>query len=291
MKKFSQVKQDPKWSHVRRLLDDENPIVQKAIAKELTRSPKEGVAFLEQVIREPDHLLAKHAHNLLSELGWVDGVAGFLRFIDSQRYELESGWFLLDRTVYPTFDVSSSTLFLDSLADRARELLLPPHTPKEMCSVLNRVLFHEFGFRGARKDFADPQNSFLHRVLERRRGLPITLSVVYILVARRIGFEIDPIGLPGRFMVGCFSETKPFYIDVWSGGKFLEIEQMADFLDDSSIEDSGSLLLPVTVAETLTRGCRNLVQQYGKQGDADNARLFNKFVLEFENVQQREANA
>ena len=138
---------------------------------------------------------------------------------------------------------------------------------------------------------ADPQNSFLHRVLERRRGLPITLSVVYILVARRIGFEIDPIGLPGRFMVGCFSETKPFYIDVWSGGKFLEIEQMADFLDDSSIEDSGSLLLPVTVAETLTRGCRNLVQQYGKQGDADNARLFNKFVLEFENVQQREANA
>ena len=291
MKKFSQVKQDPKWSYVRRLLDDDNPIVQKAIAKELTHSPKEGVAFLEQVIREPDHLLAKHAHNLLSELGWVDGVAGFLRFIDSQRYELESGWFLLDRTVSPTFDVSSSTLFLDSLADRARELLLPPHTPKEMCSVLNRVLFHEFGFRGARKDFADPQNSFLHRVLERRRGLPITLSVVYILVARRIGFEIDPIGLPGRFMVGCFSETKPFYIDVWSGGKFLEIEQMADFLDDSSIEDSGSLLLPVTVAETLTRGCRNLVQQYGKQGDADNARLFNKFVLEFENVQQREASA
>ena len=174
---------------------------------------------------------------------------------------------------------------------RARELLLPPHTPKEMCSVLNRVLFHEFGFRGARKDFADPQNSFLHRVLERRRGLPITLSVVYILVARRIGFEIDPIGLPGRFMVGCFSETKPFYIDVWSGGKFLEIEQMADFLDDSSIEDSGSLLLPVTIAETLTRGCRNLVHQYGKQGDADNARLFNKFVLEFENVQQREASA
>mgnify|MGYP001197374787 FL=1 len=160
-----------------------------------------------------------------------------------------------------------------------------------MCSVLNRVLFHEFGFRGARKDFADPQNSFLHRVLERRRGLPITLSVVYILVARRIGFELEPIGLPGRFMVGCFSETKPFYIDVWSGGKFLEIEQMADFLDDFSIEDSGSLLLPVTVAETLTRGCRNLVQQYGKLGDGDSARLFNKFVLEFENIQQREANA
>ena len=66
---------------------------------------------------------------------------------------------------------------------------------------------------------------------------------------------------------------------------------MADFLNDASIEDSGSFLLPVTVGETLTRGCRNLVQQYGKMGDEDNAHLFNKFVLEFEKVQQREANA
>ena len=291
MNKGSQLKRHSQWSHFRRLLDDESPIVREAITRELTRCPEDGIQFLEQVIKEPDHLLAKHAHDLLAELGWVDGVEGFLKFINSQRYELESGWFLLDRTVSPTFDIASSTLFLDSLADRVRELLLPPHSSKEICSVLNRVLFHEFGFRGARKDFSDPQNSFLHLVLDRRRGLPITLSVVYILVARRIGLELDPIALPGRFMVGCFSETKPFYIDVWSGGKFLEIEQMADFLNDASIEDSGSFLLPVTVGETLTRGCRNLVQQYGKMGDEDNAHLFNKFVLEFEKVQQREANA
>ena len=114
MKKCSQVKQDSKWSHVRRLLDDENPIVRKALMEELIRSPQVGLAFLEQVIREPDHLLAKHAHNLLSELGWVDGVEGFLQFINSQRYELESGWFLLDRTMSPTFDISSSKKSLKS---------------------------------------------------------------------------------------------------------------------------------------------------------------------------------
>ena len=291
MSKCFQSKKEAKWNHIYRLLDDESPIVRKALMKELSRSPEGGVRFLEQVVREPDHLLAKHAHNLLSELGWIDGVKGFLQFINSQRYELESGWFLLDRTILPTFDVSSSTIFLDRLADRVRELLLPPHNGKQVCSVINRVLFHEFGFRGARKDFYDPQNSFLHRVLERRRGLPITLSVVYILVARRIGLELDPIGLPGRFMVGCFSEKKPFYIDVWSGGKFLEIEQMADFLQDASIENSGSFLLPVTVAETLIRGCRNLVQQYAKNGDRESSRLFIKFISEFERVQQREANA
>ena len=82
--------------------------------------------------------------------------------------------------------------------------------PLEICSVMNRVLFHEYGFRGAGKDFENPQNSFLHRVLERRKGLPITLSVIYILIARRLGFDLEPIGLPGRFMVGCFSDERPF---------------------------------------------------------------------------------
>ena len=66
---------------------------------------------------------------------------------------------------------------------------------------------------------------------------------------------------------------------------------MEDFLDDYSIENSGSYLLPVTVAETLTRGCRNLVQQYAKLGDEENSILFQNFVNEFERVHQREANA
>lgn len=291
MNKGLKEKNDTSWNQVRRLLDDESPVVRKGLVDHLKQYPNEGIRFLEQVMREPDNLVAKHAHSLLVQLGWVDGVGDFLTFIRSLRYELESGWFLLDRTIFPGLDISSSTLFLDRLADRARELLLPPHSSKEICAVLNRVLFHEFNFRAASKDFSDPQNSFLHCVLERRRGLPITLSMVYLLVARRIGLELEPIGLPGRFMVGCFSDNKPFYIDAWSGGKFLEIEQMEDFLDDSSIENSGSYLLPVTVAETLTRGCRNLVQQYAKLGDEENSILFQNFVNEFERVHQREANA
>ena len=291
MNKRKESENEKKWDQVRRLLDDENPVVRKGLLEQFNRFPDEGVRFLEQLIREPDNLLAKHAHSLLVELGWVDGVGGFLEFIRSLRYELETGWFLLDRTIFPSLDISSSTLFLDRLADRARELLVLPHSSKEICSVLNRVLFHEFGFRGASKDFSDPHNSFLHLVLERRRGLPITLSVVYILVARRIGLELEPIGLPGRFMAGCFLDKKPFYVDAWSGGKFYEIEQMEVFLDDPSIENSGSYLLPVTVGETLTRGCRNLVQQYAKSNDVVNSGLFQKFVNEFERIYQREANA
>ena len=280
-----------RWRPFRALLDDESPLVRKALLDQLEENAEEGVVFLREMSEDDDPLLARHAQDLMKSLGWVDGVAGFIEFIRSRRYELETGWFLLDRTVYPSFELSSATLFLDELSDRCRELLAPPMLPLEICSVMNRVLFHEYGFRGAGKDFENPQNSFLHRVLERRKGLPITLSVIYILIARRLGFDLEPIGLPGRFMVGCFSDERPFYIDPWSGGRIHEVDQVEEYLGDYSIEDSGSALLPITVADTLVRGCRNLIHHYLKAEDPEKSGLFTTFVLEFERIQRIAASA
>jgi regulator of sirC expression with transglutaminase-like and TPR domain len=117
------------------------------------------------------------------------------------------------------------------------------------------------------------------------------MSVLYLLIARRLSFDLEPIGLPGRFMLGCFSEEKPFYVDPWSGGKIHEVEDMEVYLEDYSIEDSTSALLPVTVADTLVRGCRNLVRHYLLAEDEPKSRLFNSFVLEFERVRRIAASA
>jgi hypothetical protein len=282
---------NPCFQSIKTLIDDETPVVRDAVVQQLKNFPDEGKVFLQEILDGRDPLLAKHAQEINKSLGWADVIGEFLEFIRSQRYELETGWFLLDRTVYPDFQASSATLFMDKLADRVRELVAPPLSPRQTCSVLNRVLFHEYGFRGSGKNFENPDNSFLHRVLDRRQGLPITLSVLYLLVARRIGLELDPIGLPGRFMVGCFAEERPFYIDAWSGGKILELEQMENFLEHSSIEDSGSALLPVTVAETLCRGCRNLVYHFQLSKNPEKSSLFDDFVKEFERVQRLASNA
>ena len=282
---------NPCFQSIKILIDDETPVVRDAVVQQLKNFPDEGKVFIQEILDGRDPLLAKHAQEINKSLGWADVIGEFLEFIRSQRYELETGWFLLDRTVYPDFQASSATLFMDKLADRVRELVAPPLSPRQTCSVLNRVLFHEYGFRGSGKNFENPDNSFLHRVLDRRQGLPITLSVLYLLVARRIGLELDPIGLPGRFMVGCFAEERPFYIDAWSGGKILELEQMENFLEHSSIEDSGSALLPVTVAETLCRGCRNLVYHFQLSKNPEKSSLFDDFVKEFERVQRLASNA
>ena len=108
--------------------------------------------------------------------------------------------------------------------------------------------------------------------------------MLFIYGVRRVSLDLEPIGLPGRFMLGSFTDDEPFYIDVWSGGKFYDIDEMEDFLGELVSEDSGASLLPVTVAEILTRGCRNLVQQFAKVDNHSNSDLFQKFVNEFEDV-------
>jgi hypothetical protein len=92
-------------------------------------------------------------------------------------------------------------------------------------------------------------------------------------------------------MVGCFAEKHPFYIDCWAGGRFLELEQMEDKLGVLPDEESGANLLPVTVADTLSRACRNLCRHYAQAEDEANSRLFLSFVQEFERVHQEASNA
>jgi len=281
----------PNWTAVKLLLDDESEVVRAGLLQFLKEVPDEGREFLVELSQGKDSYLAKQAQNLIEKLGWIDGAGDFLRFIRSLRYEMETGWFLLDRTIYPDFEASTYSFFLDRLADRCRELMLQPSSSRMSCEVINRVLFHEYGFRGARENFENPENSFIHRVLDRREGLPISLCAIYIMVARRIGFELEPIGTPGRFLVGCFAERHPFYIDCWAGGRFIELDQMEDKLGILPDEESGSTLLPVTVAETLSRACRNLSRHYTSAGDPSKARLFESFVSEFDRVHQEASNA
>ena len=282
---------EEQWNGLIPLLDDDSVVVRQGLLEHFSKNEEQAHPFLMGISQGKDPYLAKHAQEIIDCLGWVDGPGDFLRFIRSMRYEMETGWFLLDRVVYPHFKSHDYAMLLDQMADRVRELMVTPSRARQTCAILNRVIFHEFEFRGAGQNFDHPDNSILHRVLDTRQGLPIVLCIIYILVARRIGFDLEPIGAPGRFLVGCFEEKHPFYIDCWSGGRLIDLEQMEIHLGDVPLENAGSYLLPVTVSESLARGCRNLVGQYAKSGDDVRSKLFLSFVTEFERIQQEAPNA
>lgn len=151
--------------------------------------------------------------------------------------DLAQAAFLIAHIEYSDLDSSVYTAQLDALARRVCSLLglsgerlpvqLPIDTsPLEVITAVNRVLFEQEGFHGNKDDYYNPANSFLHKVLENHTGIPITLSLLYIEVCKRIGLAMDGIGLPLHFMVGYrFPQGNTLYIDVFHAGQLLSEQE------------------------------------------------------------------
>jgi regulator of sirC expression with transglutaminase-like and TPR domain len=271
------------------LLDDTSAPVRRALLAHFMRLGSSASPFLQEIARGSHRILARHAAWFLEELKFADPVAEFRGFIRSLNYELETGALLLARTVAPQLDVGACCTELDRIAARCRELIVEPASAREKCRVLNRVLFHEWGFHGNVEHYTDPRNSFLNEVLERRTGIPLSLSVVYLLVAGRLGLELEPIGLPGYFVVGCYTDKLPFFIDPFERGIFRDADELMAQLRSNKIIPKVTDLAPTTVREVLCRSCRNLANHYNSGGNADRALLFAGFVEEFEATYARHA--
>ena len=155
------------------------------------------------------------------------------------------------------------------------------------CRLLCRVLYGEEGYRGSQQSFATPESSLLSHVLAERRGIPISLCLIFLLVARRLGLPVEPVGLPGRFMVGVFRGKEPLYIDCYEGGAFRTRAEVQLLLLDNQLPADEAFLQPVSSLQTIARCCRNLVSQFEAQGDDRSSRLFVGIVHALEKIDER----
>lgn len=271
------------------LLDDPNPTVRQTLLAYFVGMGATAAPFLREIAHGSNRLLSRHARWYLEELKFSDPAAEFRGFIRSLNYELESGALLLARTVSPQLDIGACCSELDAIASRCRQLIVEPATPREQCRIVNRVLFHEWGFRGNVENYTDPMNSLIDQVLLRRKGIPISLSILYLLVADRVGLELKPVGLPGHFVVGCFSEESPFFVDPFDQGLFRDTYEVFTLLRANHVIPKAADLAPTPVREVLCRSCRNLVGHFTAAGDPERARLFAGFIEEFEAAYARHA--
>mgnify|MGYP003636313755 CR=1 FL=1 len=269
------------------LLDDPSPTVHRGLRDHLIMLGPPAITFLRQLAAGHHRAYAWHARAFLEELQLSDPIGEFRTFIRSLNYELETGALLLARTVRPDLDVGRCCEKLDAMAARCRELMIEPASAREKCRVINRVLYHEYGFHGNIEHYTDPDNSLIDQLLARQKGIPLSLSLLYLLVADRIGLELEPVGLPGHFMVGCFMDDSPFFIDAFDGGYFRSPEEVFLFLKNHKLAPSISDLAPTSVREVLCRACRNLANHYAEAGDTNHADLFTSFVNEFESTYAR----
>lgn len=149
---------------------------------------------------------------------------------------------------------------LDALGEELREAVeAGDGSPEAQAQACAHVLGGVHGFLGDAEDYDHPDNSMLDVVLERRRGLPILLSVVYLEAARRAGVPLAGVGLPGHFVVGHFGADRPLLLDPFSGGFRFEGE-----LDGGDLE-------PWAPPAIAMRMLNNLVGTYRRRGDLASA--------------------
>ncbi len=126
------------------------------------------------------------------------------------------------KTEYPDLDVEECVRHVEGLADRVRNYAGSSPDSQAAFAAMNRVLYEEDGFRGNRDNYYDPQNSYLNRVLERRTGIPITLSVIYMEVARRAGLPVFGVAMPGHFLLKHYEvDGRQTFIDAFHAGRLL----------------------------------------------------------------------
>jgi regulator of sirC expression with transglutaminase-like and TPR domain len=169
---------------------------------------------------------------------------------------------------YPELDPGAYLDRLDALAETVRPRLRGGAATA--VEAMNRLLFDEEGFRGNTKEYYDPRNSFLNDVLDRRTGIPISLSTVYIEVGRRAGLTLQGVGLPGHFIVRLSAGGSDVLVDPFYGGAVLteaDCQKRLDRIYGGKVKVQPQMLAPCDRKGILARTLRNLKAIYVKAED------------------------
>ncbi len=154
---------------------------------------------------------------------------------------------------YPDLEPAASLQQLDAMADDLRYRLPTERYPLKVIKTINQYLFEELGFRGNQDDYYDPRNSFINDVLERRTGIPLTLSFVYLALAERLDFPMVGIGMPGHFIIRPRGAEMEIYVDPFHQGEVLFKEDCEKRLEQ--VYQRPVLLTPEMLPEVTPRQC------------------------------------
>jgi regulator of sirC expression with transglutaminase-like and TPR domain len=270
------AKNKPRAEVVQRLASD-GPIGMKVL-RERARRLEEQAAELRRLA------LAVHEHNVLAELVRVLSVK-------EGNIDLLHAALLIARLDNAEVDVEAYRHEVERMADRITARLPKNADDKGRLAALNKYLFEERGFHGSRGDYYNRSNSYLSEVIDDREGIPITLSVLYIELARRLGVRLEGVGLPGHFVVRHVpAKGEPRLIDAYEGGQPLTREEAAkkvrDITDRPLREE---YLAAVSKRAILVRMLHNLRNVAEGEKDKDGMlRYLNAIVaVDAEAVQER----
>ncbi len=268
------------------LLDDDDPEVFQHIQERLLSYGTQVIPFLEEEWGElKDMVHQQRLENIIHQLQYNELFQSFKNWFNSPEQDLLEGVYLICKYRFPEYDKQNlintiEKLRLDVWLEMNYEL-----SPYEKIRIINYVIYKIHGFKGNVDNYHDPANSFINQVLESKKGNPILLATIYMLVAQKLNIPVFGVNLPQHFVLAYieefgksnvemkFNEIEEwlnqsgkilFYINAFNGGAIFTKANLEQFLEKVHIDIRPDFLVPCANIDIVKRILRNLASSYEK---------------------------
>ena len=246
------------------LLTDDDPQIYRLVRGEIIALGQPATDWLRSYSLCDDPVLRRRTREIVAHFERQDADNEFLAFCLSHGddLDLERGCWLLAKTQHPDINVEAYAALLDSFAGDLLEQIDFGGEDESILAEINDYLYVKQGFAGNERNYYDPDNSYLNRVVDRRTGNPISMCMIYLFVARRLRLPVTGIGMPGHFVCRFQSSRKEYYIDAFNRGRLLSKADCIRYLQRTAHDYHEKFLSPISPGRTLLRICANLHQIY-----------------------------
>lgn len=256
------------------LLDDDDIEVAQHVEKQLRNIGGPVIPLLEQLWQENEWnpLLQKKIEDLIHELQYNILIERLLDWKKGGYEDLLEGMWIIATYQYPDLTLdklqqSINDIYFDAWLDFRDDL-----HPHDQVRILNQVFFEKYKFSSNTKNFHSPANSMLNQVFEQKKGNPISLCVIYMLIAKRLHMPVSGVNLPSLFVLTYKSPQIQFYINVFNRGLIFTKVDISNYIKQMHLSSQESFYQPCTNLDIICRVLRNLIVSFEKIPDIERVR-------------------
>ncbi|MFT5284278.1 MAG: regulator of sirC expression with transglutaminase-like and TPR domain [Planctomycetota bacterium] len=268
------------------LLGDDSDFVVAAVRSELAIGGPRIEKALRRATQSEEPRLRIRARDLLAGFKRDKWLRRLIRAVSKPKFNLESSLFILGNLAADDFDARPYRRALNTMGDRARELFEAESDPRRAVLTLPKYLGQELGYSGATSDYHHPDNIHLFRVIERKAGMPLTLTMLYLLVARRAGIGAMPVALPGHVLLRLsYDRGLTVLIDPFQGGLIRTRHDCAEYLRKCNIQMRPEWFHDATDEAIFIRQLMNLSNSNRLRRQVERARQLKRIATILAHVQ------
>ncbi len=253
------------------LLDDPDDFIRSSVKERFIELGERCIPLLDEYqagIRDPKQ--KEEILSIIRKIAFSSLEQEFVNFLENgvdDVNDLEKGMFIIARLDNPTLREEAYMRRLDRMANRIKSDIQYAKSKRAQLQILLDYIFREENFQGDSDDYFNPENSFLNRVMDRKKGIPISLALITIFIAHRLGMPMYGINMPMHFLLRFEGDNETIFLDPFNKGSIVTMDQCVYFLKKSGIKPLKYHFEPTSSAEMLMRVLRNLINSFQKAND------------------------